>query len=89
MGGSQIQQVNEKSAPPTYSQWVRRKIVRKWMIRMEINGGPGRITAYFPVGCQRLVSLLKNCSRQLLLRCSNYGRPALTYDFFEPSTCRL
>ena len=25
---------------------------------MEINGGPGRITAYIPVGCQRLASLM-------------------------------
>jgi len=27
-----------------------------------VNGGPGRITAYIPVGCQRLASLMKNRS---------------------------
>ena len=73
----------------TYSQWVRCENYRKQVIWMEINGVPGRITAYVLVGCQRLASLIKNRSRQLLLRCSNYGRPALTDDFFEPSTCRL
>ena len=26
--------------------------------RRGINGGPGRITAYVPVGCQRLASLM-------------------------------
>ena len=26
--------------------------------RRGINGGPGRITAYIPVGCQRLASLI-------------------------------
>ncbi len=48
--------------PPTYSPWVRCENIRKRMIWMVINGGPGRITAYFPVGCQRLTSFMKNRS---------------------------
>ena len=50
------------SDPPTYSPWVRRRKSRKRMNLKEINGGPGRITTYIPVGCQRLASLMKNRS---------------------------
>ena len=46
MGGSQIVLVIEIFDPPTYSQWVRRDNIRKWMIWMEINGGPGRTRTF-------------------------------------------
>jgi len=38
---------------------------------------PSALRAAYKTGVQ-------NRSRQLLLRCSNYGRPALTDDFVEP-----
>ena len=45
--------------PPTYSQWVQRWKSRKMMIQKEINGGPGRITAYTDLHgwrkCKRIV----------------------------------
>jgi hypothetical protein len=33
-------------APPTYSPWVRRENIRKRMILMRINGGPGRTRTF-------------------------------------------
>jgi len=74
-------------------------VLESAMPKRGINGGPGRITAYTPVGCQRLASLMTKIDwinfeqhvfcggpKGELHGCSEQHR---SRRFFRSSTCRL